>query len=224
VKFNSRALLGIVAVVVVVIAGAIWFLAGRQSTVALDATAANAATTSGTGDALMQPGPLGDMTLGDPKAPNVVIEYASLTCTHCQRFHAEVYRPFKEKYIDTGKVYFIFRDFPLDPLAKAAVVIAHCAPKERFFPLVDLMFDHQEDWAFVSDPATALFNLVKQAGFTQESFNACLTNQQLADGVQAVHDRAEKEFGVNSTPTFFVNGKKLPGEQTLATFDQLLGG
>jgi protein-disulfide isomerase len=65
---------------------------------------------------------------------------------------------------------------------------------------------------------------VKQAGFTQDSFNACLTNQPLADGVQSVHDRAEKEFGVNSTPTFFVNGKKLPGEQTLATFDQLLGG
>jgi protein-disulfide isomerase len=238
-KVNSRALLGIVAVIVVVAAGAIWYFTGRQSQIALDATPASAATPAATAgstdtaaapaattsnDPLMQPGPLGDMTLGDPKAKNVVIEYASMTCTHCQRFHAEVYRAFKEKYIDTGKVYFIFRDFPLDPLAKAAIVIAHCAPKERFFPLVDLMFDHQDDWAFVADPATALFNLVKQAGFTQESFNACLTNQQLADGVQAVQDRASKEFGVGSTPTFFVNGKKLAGEQTLATFDQLLGG
>jgi protein-disulfide isomerase len=104
------------------------------------------------------------------------------------------------------------------------VVVAHCAPKERFFPLVDLMFDHQDEWAFVNDPANALLNLVKQAGFTQESFNACLTNQPLADGVQAVHDRAEKEFGVASTPTFFVNGKKLTGEQTLETFDKELGG
>jgi protein-disulfide isomerase len=237
VKFNSRAVLGIVAVIVVVVAGAIWFFTSRQTTVALDEAAATVPASTATGttaapaapaapasnDPLMQPGPLGDMTLGDPKAPNVVIEYASMTCSHCQRFHAEVYRPFKEKYIDTGKVYFIFRDYPLDPLAKAAIVVAHCAPKERFFPLVDLMFDHQDQWAFVQDPATALFNLVKQAGFTQESFNACLTNQQLADGVQAVHDRAEKEFGVGSTPTFFVNGKKLAGEQTLATFDQLLG-
>ena len=131
----------------------------------------------------MVPGPLGDMALGDPKAPNVVIEYASMTCPHCQRFHAEVYPPFKAKYIDTGKVYFIFRDFPLDPLATSAIVVAHCAPKERFFPLVDLMFDHQDEWAFVQDPVDALLNLLKQAGFTQDSFQACLTNQTILDGV-----------------------------------------
>jgi protein-disulfide isomerase len=222
VKFNSRSLLAIVALVVVVAAGAIWYFA-RPNAAALDATAASAAPVVA-GGALMQPGPLGDMSLGDPKAPNVVIEYASMTCPHCARFHNEVYRPFKTKYIDSGKVYFIFRDYPLDPLAKAAIVLAHCAPKERFFPLVDLMFDHQDDWAFVNDPAAALLNLVKQAGFTQDSFNACLTNQQLADGVQAVQDRASKEFGVGSTPTFFVNGKKLTGEQTLETFDKELGG
>ncbi len=237
-KVNSRALLGLVAVIVVVVAAAIWFFTGRQTQVALDApsadaatpapasgtTAAPAATAASSATPLMQPGPLGEMGLGDPNAKNVVIEYASMTCTHCQRFHSEVYGPFKAKYIDTGKVYFIMREFPLDPLAKAAFVLARCAPKERYFPLVDLMFDHQDEWAFVQDPATALFNLVKQAGFTQDSFNACLTNQQLADGVQAVQDRASKEFGVSSTPTFFVNGKQLKGEQTLATFDQLLGG
>jgi protein-disulfide isomerase len=222
VKFNSRSMLAIVAVLVVVAAAAVWYFT-RQNSVALDATAANAAPAVA-GSALMQPGPLGEMALGDPKAPNVVIEYASMTCPHCARFHNEVYRPFKTKYVDTGKVYFIFRDYPLDPLAKAAIVLAHCAPQERFFPLVDLMFDHQDQWAFVNDPATALFNLVKQAGFTQESFNACLTNQKLADGVQAVHDRAEKEFGVASTPTFFVNGKMLTGEQTLDALDKALGG
>ncbi|HVY20352.1 MAG TPA: DsbA family protein [Bauldia sp.] len=222
-KLNSRALLGIAAVVVVIIAGAIWYFTSQQTTVALDATAANAATPNNA-SALMQPGPLGDMTLGDPKAPNVVIEYASMTCSHCQRFHAEVYPQLKSKYIDTGKAYFIFRDFPLDPLAAAAIVLAHCAPKERFFPLVDLMFDHQDQWAFVNDPETALFNLVKQAGFSRESFDACLTNQQLADGVTAVHDRAAKEFGVGSTPTFFVNGKMLAGEQTIETFDTLFKG
>jgi len=226
-KFNSRQWLILAAVIVVVAAGAIWYLVSQQNAGILPAeTAASAATTtpSAAGSALMQPGPLGDMTLGDPKAPNVVIEYASMTCSHCQRFHAEVYRPFKAKYIDTGKVYFIFRDFPLDPLASAAIVVAHCAPKERFFPLVDLMFDHQDQWAFVQDPATALFNLVKQAGFTQESFNACLTNQPLLDGVNSVHDRAAQEFGVNSTPTFFVNGQKLTGEQTLDSLDKILGG
>jgi protein-disulfide isomerase len=227
-KFNSRQWLILAAVIVVVAAGAIWYLVSQQNAGILPAetASAGAATAAPTvaGSALMQPGPLGDMALGDPKAPNVVIEYASMTCSHCQRFHAEVYRPFKAKYVDTGKVYFIFRDFPLDPLASAAIVIAHCAPKERFFPLVDLMFDHQDEWAFVQDPATALLNLVKQAGFTPESFNACLTNQPLLDGVNSVHDRAAQEFGVNSTPTFFVNGQKLTGEQTLDSLDKILGG
>jgi protein-disulfide isomerase len=222
-KFNPRQLLIIAAVVVIVAAGAIWYFVSQQNSSVLQGATASA-TPMVAGSALMVPGPLGDMTLGDPKAPNVVIEYASMTCSHCQRFHAEVYRPFKAKYIDTGKVYFIFRDYPLDPLAAAAIVVAHCAPKERFFPLVDLMFDHQDEWAFVQDPATALLNLVKQAGFTPESFQTCLTNQTLLDGVTAVHDRAQKEFGVSSTPTFFVNGKMLTGEHVLADFDKELGG
>ena len=236
-KLNSRQIVAVIAVVVVIAAAAIYWLVARQNSVPLDSAAlAQSSTTSSTASgaapaadatagggtsevsALMQPGPLGDMALGDPKAPNVVIEYASMTCTHCDRFHNEVYPAFKAKYIDTGKVYFIFRDFPLDPLARAAIIIAHCAPKERFFPLVDLMFDKQDQWAFVDDPKTALLNLVKQAGFTEDSFNACLTNQTLLDGVNWVQDRAEKQFGVGSTPTFFVNGKKLTGEQTL---DQL---
>ncbi len=236
-KFNSRQILIGVAVVVVIAAAAIYWLVSRQNNVSLDATATTATTSTATSSTtaatqqaasdapasaassdLMQAGPLGDMALGDPKAPNVMIEYASMTCTHCQRFHTDVYPTLKSQYIDTGKVYFIFREFPLDTLARAAIIVARCAPKERFFPLVDLMFDHQDQWAFVDDPKTALLNLVKQAGFTEDSFNACLTNQQLLDGVNWVQDRAEKLFGVGSTPTFFVNGKKLTGEQTI---DQL---
>jgi protein-disulfide isomerase len=172
----------------------------------------------------MVPGPLGEMTLGDPQAPNVVIEYMSMTCPHCQRFHSDVYPEFKKKYVDTGKVYFILREYPLDPLAKAAIVLARCEPKERFFPLVDLMFDHQSEWAFVPNPVLALQDLLKQAGFTQESFQACLTNQPILDGVNWVQDRAQKQFGVASTPTFFINGTKVPGEQSLAELDKLLGG
>jgi protein-disulfide isomerase len=226
-----------VAVIVVIAAAGIYWLVSRQNDVSFDATAtaattsnatssttaatqqaaSDAPTTAATSD-LMQAGPLGDMTLGDPKAPNVMIEYASMTCTHCQRFHTEVYPKLKSQYIDTGKVLFIFREFPLDSLARAAIIIARCAPKERFFPIVDLLFDHQDQWAFVDDPKSALLGLLKQAGFTEDSFNACLTNQKLLDGVNWVQDRAEKVFGVGSTPTFFVNGKKLTGEQTI---DQL---
>jgi len=218
VAFNPRQVLIIVAAVVVVAAGAIYYVISRPDQVLPPGASAPAASE------IMVAGPLGEMALGDPKAPNVVIEYLSMTCPHCERFHRDVYPLLKTRYIDTGKAYFIVREFPLDPLASAAIVIARCAPKERFFPLVDLMFDRQSEWAFVANPADALLNLVKQAGFTEESFNACLTNQPILDGVNWVRDRAEKQFGVGSTPTFFVNGAKMTGEQTIESFDKTLGG
>jgi protein-disulfide isomerase len=223
---KSRQMLLGLAVVVVIAAAAIFFFLSRDETTLPQTAAAvaQAPAASASSSELMQPGPLGDMTLGDPKAPNVVIEYASLTCTHCQRFNAEVFKPFKAKYIDTGKVYYIFRDFPLDPLATSAVMLAHCAPPDRFFAIVDLLFQKQKDWAFVDDPKTALFNLMKQVGFTQESFDACLTNQKILDRVNAVKDRAATKFGVDATPTFFFNGKKKPGEQTMDEIDKILAG
>lgn len=225
--FQSRqALIGAAAVVIVAVGGAVYYHFSRPSTVLDQAAittgaastnasaAAGAAPASVSASDLMVPGPLGEMALGDPKAPNVIIEYVSMTCPHCQRFHTSVYPKIKSQYVDTGKVYFILREYPLDPLAAAAIVVARCAPKERFFPLVDLMYDHQNDWAFVDKPVDALFNLVKQAGFSRPAFDACLTNQPLLDGVNWVQDRAQKQFGVNSTPTFFINGKKVAGEQT----------
>jgi protein-disulfide isomerase len=173
---------------------------------------------------LMTPGPLGEMALGDPNAPNVVIEYASMTCPHCAAFHNEVYGAFKEKYIDTGKVYFIFREYPLDPLATSAIMLARCGPKDRYFPLVDLLFEQQRSWAFVENPVAALRDLVKQAGISQEDFQACLTNQEVLDGVNWVKSRATSEFGVQSTPTFFFNGEMRPGVVPLAEIDNILGG
>ena len=223
---KPRQMLLVLAVAVVIAAGAIFYFLNRAETVLPQTAAAvaPAADTTAESSDLMQPGPLGDMNLGDPKAPNTVIEYASMTCTHCQRFNTEVFKPFKAKYIDTGKVYYIFRDFPLDPLATSAIMLAHCAPPDRFFALVDLLFQKQKDWAFVDDPKTALFSLVKQAGFTQDSFDACLTNQKMLDGVNSVRDRAASKLGVNATPTFFINGKKKEGEQTLEDLDKLLAG
>jgi protein-disulfide isomerase len=103
-------------------------------------------------------------------------------------------------------------------------MIARCAPADRQFALVDLMFDNQRQWAYVQDPTTALRNLVRQAGFTQESFQACLTNQEILDGVNWVKTRASDEFDVNSTPTFFINGEQFTGEQSLEALDEALGG
>ncbi len=172
--------------------------------------------------ALLKPGPLGDMSLGDEKAPHTVVEYASLTCSHCKHFHDTTWKPFKEKYIDTGKVRFILRDFPLDPLATAGFMLAHAAPNNNFFPMVDLLFDQQEKWAFVDDPVTALLGLAKQVGFTQDTFELALKNQALLDAVNAVKDRGAKEFGVDATPTFFVDGVKKPGALSLEDLDKLL--
>ncbi len=220
-KLNLRAMFYIGAAILVVIVGAFYYFATRPHEVITGGGSAPAAIDTA---ALMEAGPLGDMTLGDPKAPNTVIEYASMTCSHCQNFHQTVYPEFKSKYVDTGKAYFIFRDYPLDPLAAAAIVTAHCVPKERFFPIVDLLFDHQSEWAFVKDPVTALQNQLKQAGFTEKSFKACLTNQSLLDGVNWVKERATKQFGVDATPTFFINGKRYAGELTLDELDKALGG
>jgi protein-disulfide isomerase len=171
---------------------------------------------------LMKPGPLGEMALGDPAAPNVVIEYASMTCSHCASFHTETFDALKEKYIDTGKVYFILREYPLDALATAAFMLARCGPKERYFPLVDLMFDRQGEWAFTENPKQALLNFVRQAGFTEESFNACLTDKALQDGVLAVKNTASNDFGVTSTPTFFINGELHRGGFSIEEFDEIL--
>lgn len=171
---------------------------------------------------LMKPGTLGEKALGAEDAPVTVVEYASMTCSHCARFHTEIFPEFKKKYIDTGKVRFLFREFPLDPLAAGGFMLAHCAGNDRYFGFVDVLFHQQPAWTRTNDPVTALFNIAKQAGFTRESFDSCLSNQQLLDGINEVKDRAAEKFDVNSTPTFFVNGKVQPGVQTMDDFARLI--
>lgn len=222
---------GVAALAVVAIAA--WFVTSRPAGTILQAsgTSGDSSGSAVAGDLnydpdapLMVAGPLGERGLGDPAAPNVVIEYASMTCSHCRNFHETVYDDFVEKYVDTGEVYFIMREFPLDPLASAAIMLARCAPEKRFFPLVDLMFEQQPRWAFVQEPINALRQIVGQAGISAEDFQACLTNQEILDGVTAVKDRGAAEFGVGSTPTFFVNGEIHPGVQQMEDFDAMLGG
>ena len=168
---------------------------------------------------LMKPGPLGDMSLGDEKAPVTIIEYASMTCPHCANFHETTYPELKKKYIDTGKVRFIFREFPLDQLAAAAFMLARCGGKERYFPMVETLFQQQRTWA-VQRPLQPLMAIGKQAGLSESGFNECLKNQQVLDGIEDVRKRAAEKLNVQSTPTFFVNGKQLRGAATLAEFEK----
>ncbi|MEZ5871900.1 MAG: DsbA family protein [Nitratireductor sp.] len=164
---------------------------------------------------LMEPQALPDMAIGKEDAPVTIVEYASMTCPHCARFHENTFPGIKEKYVDTGKVRFIFREFPFDPRAAAAFMLARCAPAEQYFPMIDVLFKQQKVWAVAEDPRPPLLQISKLAGFTQETFEACLKNQQVLDNVMAVREKAAKDYKVDSTPTFFINGEKLSGEMSV---------
>ena len=171
---------------------------------------------------LMAPGPLAEMSIGKDDAKVTIVEYMSMTCPHCARFENTVFEPIKAKYVDTGKVRFILREFPLDSRATAAIMLARCAPKEQYFPMVSALFRAQGTWAVADDGRAALLQMAKLAGFTQETFEACLTNQKLLDDVQATMQKGDKDFGVKATPTFFVNGKKYSGEMSVDTMSALI--
>ncbi|VFU10425.1 DsbA family protein [Methylocella tundrae] len=173
-------------------------------------------------DQLMAGEALPDLALGKSDAPVTIVEYASMTCSHCAAFYAETFPTLKSKYIDTGKVRFILREFPLDPLATAGFMLARCAGDDKRNAIVDLLFLQQKNWAFTDKPVESLANLVKQTGMGQEAFETCLKNQDLYDKINKIRDHASEKFGVSATPTFFFNGQKQTGEISPEKLDQIL--
>jgi protein-disulfide isomerase len=161
---------------------------------------------------LHKPGPIGDHVLGKADAPVTIVEYASFTCGHCATFHTGAFPKLKEKYIDTGKVKLIFRPFPTAPaqLSVAAAMLAHCAGDERYFAMTSALFETQRNWAS-ANAAAELLKLANQAGITKEKFEACLGDNKLAADIQAEAARAFESFGVEGTPTFFINGVRFDG-------------
>ena len=157
---------------------------------------------------------LPDMVLGKDDAPVTIVEYSSLTCPHCAHFHRDVMPGLKSDYIDTGKVRYIEREFPLNNPALAGSVLARCIDPSRFFAFTDLLFSKQEDWAFKDDAMQPLRLYAKQAGLTDAEFEKCIDNEELQKKILAVRERGEKE-GVKGTPTFFINGKILNGTPTM---------
>jgi protein-disulfide isomerase len=155
------------------------------------------------------------MALGPDDAKVTVIEYASATCPHCAAFHKDTFGKLKTEYIDTNKIRFVFREFPLNDAAMAAFMIARAAPKEAYFPLIDIYFTTLETWA--ASPAEGLFNIARQAGFTREKFDATLKDEALANKIIAIRDGGAK-FGVQGTPTFFINGELFDGERSIEAF------
>jgi protein-disulfide isomerase len=174
---------------------------------------------------LMAPGPLEDISLGKADAPNTIVEYASMTCPHCAQFHKIVLPELQTKYIDTGQARLILREFPLDGLAVAAFMLARCAGPDRYYPMVGAMFETQQTWAVPgADGKEKLLLIAKQAGFSKEKFDQCLADKELFNKIVETRTRGNEEFGVESTPSFFVNGKRLTGEHTLQDFETALGG
>jgi protein-disulfide isomerase len=169
---------------------------------------------------LNEPSAIGEMTMGPDDAKVTVIEYASASCPHCANFYKTTFQELKKQYIDTGKIRFVFREFPHNDAGLAAFMVARCAPKEKYFPLVDTFFQTQDSW--LENPAEGLFKIAQLAGFTKASFDACLKNDGVAKGIIGVRDKAESEFGVTGIPTFFINGQVLNGETTIGQFKGII--
>jgi protein-disulfide isomerase len=169
-----------------------------------------------------KPQSLPDMALGPPTASVTIVEYASMTCPHCAAFDEAVFPKIKSAYIDTGKVRYVFREFPLDIKAAAGSMLARCIAKDdagKYFAVVDMLFRQQNEWVTKNTTET-LTRIGKQAGLSQQAVEACLKDQSLLDKIAADQKYASEMLKVDSTPTFFINGEKIKGETTFEEFSK----
>jgi protein-disulfide isomerase len=169
-----------------------------------------------------KPVSLPDMALGPANAPVTITEFASMTCPHCAAFNENVFPKIKSTYIDTGKIRYVFREFPLDIKAAAGSMLARCIAQgdaAKFFAVIDMLFKQQNDWVTKNTTET-LTRIGKQAGLSQKGVEDCLKDQALLDKIAADQKYASEVLKVDSTPTFFINGEKIKGETSFAEFDK----
>ncbi len=169
-----------------------------------------------------KPVSLPDMALGPANAPITITEFASMTCPHCAAFNADVFPKIKAAYIDTGKIRYVFREFPLDIKAAAGSMLSRCIAKDdagKYFAVTDMLFKQQSDWVTKNTTET-LTRIGKQAGLSQQAVDDCLKDQTLLDKIVADQKFANEVLKVNSTPTFFLNGEMIKGETSFDEFDK----
>ena len=153
----------------------------------------------------------GDHFLETNNPKNTIVEYASLTCPHCATFHSDVFPKIKSELVDTGKVKYIFRDFPIDPIAMAGSMIAHCAGEDKYFGVINVLLKTQDQWLFDNkNPYNGLLKVARLAGLAEEDVKLCLNNAELFNLIEDNQKIATSRFGVNGTPSVFVNNKKIP--------------
>ncbi|WP_084536476.1 DsbA family protein [Azospirillum halopraeferens] len=200
----NRNLLGIIVVAVAALAAVVWISTAQ----AAESTADRAA----------------ERVLGRADAPVTIVDYSSLTCPHCATFHVETLPRIKEQYIDTGKAKLVFRDFPFDQWALRASMLARCAPAERYFAVLDVLFKTQAQWSRAADPAKALTQIGKLAGLSDETITACWNDQQLADAILSMRLKGQNEDNIQSTPTFVLNdgAARIEGAQPFERFAEAI--
>ena len=163
-----------------------------------------------------------DKVLGSADAQVTIIEYASLTCPHCAQFHTETLPQLKTDWIDTGKAKLVYRDFPLDGAALAAAVVAHCAPAERYFPMINLFFERQSEWAVEDQWRERLTQLAGIAGMDKAAVDACLADEGRKNEVVKRAEEGQAKYAIDSTPSFIINGRKVSGALPLGDFVKVL--
>jgi len=167
------------------------------------------------------------MVMGKADAPVTIEEYASTTCSHCGRFALEVFPQFKTKYIDTGKVKWVYHEFltPPEAVAAAGVLVARCAGKDKYFSVIDALFHSQEEMYRTGDARGTLLKVAQSAGMTEDQFNKCVQDEGAATALNKRIEKAQKDRNITSTPTFFINGKKLKeGELSLQELEAAVAG
>jgi len=175
-----------------------------------------------------EPAPLTDHVLGNKAAPITVVEYASFTCSHCGVFYNDVLPEIEKRYVDTGKVKFIFRDYPMDAFGLKASSIAHCMPDAQFYPFVKILFKNQASWIHAPKPEETLLQYAQMAGLPADKAKACIEDTKLMDEIIAIRTTAQEKYDINSTPTFLINDgeEKIVGSQSAdefaKSFDKIL--
>lgn len=164
-----------------------------------------------------------DKVLGAPDAPVTIIEYASFTCPHCASFHTQTMPALKERFIDTGQVRFVFRDFPLNEPALRAGMMARCVPDSQYFNVVDVVFQTLSQWSRGPNWLQELSRIGRMAGLSQEAFDACMADEQLETNIIAMRAEGSREFNVQATPSFVIDGKTLSGGRSIQEFAQIIG-